>query len=245
MLAVLPGGFAYLMFNAAIPRGVAVGLGIGTAILSVVFLLITGIVLVQSFRKPVLEKIQNLVKRFTKWDLDETIQQFDRGLTRGVGALRQQPKMMVLVFLLIALDWVTSAVVLWYCFDALGDPVNPGVLMSGFVIGIMAGVASMIPGGLGIQEGSMAGVFNLLGVSFEQALLASILFRVMYFLLPYFTSLPLYWHLIRKSDEAQSKRSKGEEENAHSHVESRLSPHHQRSNPGGSEDIQGDGKKGA
>jgi uncharacterized protein (TIRG00374 family) len=242
MLAVLPGGFAYLMLNAALPRGVAIGLGIGTAILSVVFILITGVVLVQSFRRPVLEKIQQLVKRFTKWDFDETIQQFDQGLTHGVGALRHQPKMIALVFILIALDWVTSAVVLWYCFDALGNPVSPGVLMSGFVIGIMAGVASMIPGGLGIQEGSMAGVFNLLGVSFEQALLASILFRVMYFLLPYFASLGLYWRLIRKSDEAQSQRSTGEE-NAHSHVKPRLSPYHQRSNPGRSEDIQGDGEQ--
>ena len=245
MLAVLPGGFAYLMLNAAIPSGVAIGLGIGTAILSVVFVLITGVVLVQSFRRPVLEKIQRLVKRFTKRDFEETLQQFDQGLTRGVGALKQQPKMIALVFILIALDWVTSAVVLWYCFDALGDPVSPGMLMSGFVIGIMAGVASMIPGGLGIQEGSMAGVFNLLGVPFEQALLASILFRVIYFLLPYFASLALYWRLIRKSDEAQSQRSRGEEENAHSHVEPRLSPYHQRSNPGGPEDIQGNGEQGS
>ena len=46
-------------------------------------------------------------------------------------------------------------------------------------------MVSMIPGGLGIVEGSMAGIFYLFGVPLEQATLASVLFRVIYYLVPF------------------------------------------------------------
>lgn len=88
-------------------------------------------------------------------------------MSRGVLAIRQRPASLALILLLIAVDWLTSAIALGFCFRALGPPVSPGTLMAGFVIGIMAGVISMIPGGLGVQEGSMAGVFTLLGASYE------------------------------------------------------------------------------
>jgi uncharacterized membrane protein YbhN (UPF0104 family) len=44
----------------------------------------------------------------------------------------------------------------------------------------------------------MAGIFALLGVSFEQAVLAAILFRVLFFILPYLFSLGFYWRLLRE-----------------------------------------------
>ena len=73
--------------------------------------------------------------------------------------------------------------------------------MTGFAIGVTAGLVSMIPGGLGVQEGSMAGVYHLLGVPLQQAILASILFRVMYYFIPFFLSLPSYWRILRTSRE--------------------------------------------
>ena len=54
------------------------------------------------------------------------------------------------------------------------------------------------PAGIGVQDFSMAGVFALLGYSFEQAVLASILWRGVFYLLPYIASLGFYWHLMRK-----------------------------------------------
>jgi hypothetical protein len=63
----------------------------------------------------------------------------------------------------------------------------------------MAGVVSMLPAGIGVQDFSMAGVFALLGTSFEQAVLASVLWRGVYYLLPYVVSLGFYWHLVRRA----------------------------------------------
>ncbi len=59
----------------------------------------------------------------------------------------------------------------------------------------------MVPGGFGVQEGSMAGIYALLGSRLEQALLAAILFRIMYYLVPYFLILPFYNGLLRKANQ--------------------------------------------
>jgi uncharacterized protein (TIRG00374 family) len=98
---------------------------------------------------------------------------------------------------LIVIDWAFSAAALWFSFYALGVTLLPGELVAGFVIGTVAGVVSMIPGGLGVREGSTAGVFSLLGIALEPALLASVLYRVVYFMVPYAVSLGFYWRLLR------------------------------------------------
>ena len=41
----------------------------------------------------------------------------------------------------------------------------------------------------------MAGIYALLGVPFGQAILAAVLFRVLYYLLPYLLILPIYSRL--------------------------------------------------
>jgi hypothetical protein len=89
-------------------------------------------------------------------------------------------------------DFICSIAAMGIIFKALGTSVTPGVLVTGYVIGIMAGLLSMVPGGFGIQEASMAGIYALLGVPFEVAVLAAILFRVLYYLVPYFCILPFY-----------------------------------------------------
>ena len=44
----------------------------------------------------------------------------------------------------------------------------------------MLSFASLIPGGLGVMEGSMAAVFASMGVPFETAVVAVLLFRIVY-----------------------------------------------------------------
>lgn len=95
------------------------------------------------------------------------------------------------------LSWALAALTLEVCFGALGRPVRPAVLLTGLTIGVVAGALSMLPGGLGTQEGSMAGVYVLLGVPLEQAILAAILFRVVYYVVPVPASLAVYRHLKR------------------------------------------------
>jgi uncharacterized protein (TIRG00374 family) len=119
-------------------------------------------------------------------------------MSRGLSVVRTRPLLLVLMVALVVTDWTASVAALWFCFDALGDPISLGVLLTGFALGVTAGVLSMVPGGLGVQEGSMAGLYALLGVPLQKAVLASILFRVVYYLIPYLASLGFYWRLLRQ-----------------------------------------------
>lgn len=60
----------------------------------------------------------------------------------------------------------------------------------------------------------MAGILALLGVSFHRAVLASVLFRLVYFVLPYLVSLAFYWRLLR-GPKPIPEIDAGEDENAH------------------------------
>jgi uncharacterized protein (TIRG00374 family) len=51
---------------------------------------------------------------------------------------------------------------------------------------------SLIPGGLGIMEGSMAAIYAGFGVPYENAVAAVLIYRVAYYLLPLIASLFFY-----------------------------------------------------
>ncbi|MDQ7823927.1 MAG: bifunctional lysylphosphatidylglycerol flippase/synthetase MprF [Candidatus Eremiobacteraeota bacterium] len=83
---------------------------------------------------------------------------------------------------LASLDWLVAASVL-YILLPQGDPVNFFLFIALFLLAQIAGVASQVPGGLGIFESVM---MLLLGPSFNGSqLIASLLaFRLIYYLLP-------------------------------------------------------------
>lgn len=199
MLAALPVAFTYLLFNASMALGVVIGLAAVTVVVSVIFIIASGLIFVRSMRTVVLDWIGRLVKTVAKQDIYENLENFDFALTRAVTLLRQRPLEFALAILLVATDEVSSAIVLWFCFTALGPSVLAGEVMAGYVIGIMSGVVSLVPGGLGIQEGSITGVFSLFGTPIEQAVLAAVLFRLIFFILPYLVSFLFFGRLMRKS----------------------------------------------
>jgi uncharacterized protein (TIRG00374 family) len=134
----------------------------------------------------------------TRRDFQSSLKDFDDTMTRGVAVLHTRPLLLFLMIALVVFDWASSVAALWFCFDALGDPISLGVLLTGFSLSITAGAVSMVPGGLGIQDGSMAGLYALLGVPLQKAVLASILFRLVYYLVPYLVSLVFYGRLLRQ-----------------------------------------------
>lgn len=199
MLATLPFGIAYLLANAPITEGLAIAIGLVTLLLALVSIVATALIFVGSLRGTILRMLYRAVRVLTHRNIEPTLSLFDATMTRGVAIMRERPLTLFLIVVLDGLDWLSSAAVLWFCFDALGPPVQPAVLLSGFVIGMMAGALSIVPGGLGIQEGSMAGVFALLGTPFEQAVLTAVLFRGIYYLLPCVVSWGFYVRLVRRT----------------------------------------------
>jgi uncharacterized protein (TIRG00374 family) len=198
ILALFIVGLVSLLFG-----HVVLGSSPATVIFAVVmvvalFVLVTAIMVVRSLRKWVLRVVRTVWKWATHRDIGRFMNDLDGALSRGLGGFKRHRLLLVGLVLVEVVDWALSAGGLWFCFAALGKGPPLNVLVAGFSIGISAGNLSMVPGGLGVQEASMAGVFAILGVPFAQAALAAILFRVTNNFIPFFISLPLYAHLVRR-----------------------------------------------
>jgi uncharacterized protein (TIRG00374 family) len=209
MLTLLPISFVFLLGHASVPRGVAMALGLMTLVFAIVLFLITGLVIFPSRRHLFIGLFGRLGVKILHHDYTGWLDQLDETLTRGTEVIRQKPLKLVGIMALTLLDFSCSVIALEFVFDALGPPVNAGVLVSGYVIGIMAGLLSMVPGGLGIQEGSMAGIYALMGINLEQAVLAAILYRILYYLLPYFLILPFSSRLLRQAKLQVATQTRG------------------------------------
>lgn len=153
----------------------------------------------------VLRFIGRLVCIIARRNISTSIAKFDTTFTDGINLLRAKPSKMFVLLTLVTGDWVFCIAALWVCFMALGSKVSIGIVASWFFIGIAAGAASMIPGGLGVQEGSMAGVYALLGVPFERSLLTSVLFRVVYYFIPFLIGLVIYNRVLKVSETAETQ----------------------------------------
>jgi uncharacterized protein (TIRG00374 family) len=197
MILMMPVAFLYLLLNATLPRGVIAIVGLMTLILAGIAVTATTVIFSERWLSRVVQLLTTAVRRLLRRDVSEALQRVESTLKRGVEVMRRRPLAVLLVMALSWIDWFGSVFVLWFCFDALGEPIGFGVALTGYVIGMMAGLLSMVPGGVGVQEGSMVGIFVLLGAPFQQALLASILFRGVFFLLPYGISIPFYGRLLR------------------------------------------------
>ncbi len=199
MLTILPISFIFLMRNAVVPHGAAIALGLMTLVLTVVLILTTGLVLFPSIRQPIINLLARLGLKTLRRDYKPWLTQLDESLTHGRLAIRNKPVLLLWVMVLTLADFACSVAAMGFIFKALGTSVAPGVLLTGYVIGIMAGMLSMVPGGFGIQEASMAGIYALLGVPVEVAILAAVLFRCLYYFVPYFCILPFYNRLLHQA----------------------------------------------
>lgn len=202
MFSLLPLGLIYLIVSHPLSEGVAIGLRFATAMLVLAIIVATAIVFVRPVRAVVLRilnRLWHLLKHRTSISF---LSEFDTTMTRGAATIRSRPLVLALPLVLIVANWVFTVASLWFCFDAIGNPLGLGVLVIGFAIGISAGALSMVPGGFGVQEASMAGMYALFGVSFTQAFLAAVLFRVVSDFIPFFVSLGLYRRVMRGPSKA-------------------------------------------
>jgi uncharacterized protein (TIRG00374 family) len=198
LLLLLAMGLVTLLASHIVYGGRAVGLGLISAFLVVSLIVSTVIIFMPWLKSRSMHFAKIVWYLFTHRDITPFLTDLDHSLTRGLVSLKGRPRELTLLLAMIAGVWAFQAVALWFCFRALGNAPSLVVLLSGFGIGLSAGNISWVPGGLGVQEASMAGIYALLGMSFTQAALAAILFRVVYDFVPFFLSLPIYVRLTRR-----------------------------------------------
>jgi len=122
----------------------------------------------------------------TRNNLENTIRFLHRGWLQ-----------LLVVFFWVCMDWCFTALTLYFCFHAVGVKLPLGLLMVGFTVMFLTSTINLVPAGLGISESILAWVFGNLGVNQEATLVAALLFRLVFFLLPMAVSTALYLDTIR------------------------------------------------
>ncbi len=121
--------------------------------------------------------------------------EFEAQLNEGLERVRKAHGGLTKTIVFTCFDWVLCMTTLYFAFRAVGVRVSVGHLSAGFTAGQAATLIPILPGGLGVVEGSMAAIFESLGVAWEKALGAVLLYRVCYYVLPGIVSVFVLWGL--------------------------------------------------
>ncbi len=167
------------------------------AVLSIFAAAAAGALFGRRFRGRLIDWLVAIVKRWTGKDLKQFGIQFADAVDEGVGALRWDVGRLAAIAAMLAIETGMTLLSLWLCFESVGQSPGLGVLLAGYGIGLALGMVSLLPGGLGVQEGSMAGVYALLGVPFGEAVAVAALFRAVHYFVPFMASLVLYREMLR------------------------------------------------
>jgi uncharacterized protein (TIRG00374 family) len=198
LILMLTIGLVTLLVSQAVYGGSAVVLGIAAVLMVLSLVISTVIIFIPQVKSFIFSLIKMIWHFLTRRDISPFLANFDHGLTEGLTALKRHPEELFWLLILMAGEWAFQAVALWFCFDAFGNVPTFAVLLSGFGVGLSVGGISMIPGGLGTQDVSMAGIFSALGMSFANTVLVVILFRIVSDFIPLCMSLPTYVRIIRR-----------------------------------------------
>ncbi len=111
-------------------------------------------------------------------------------IAEGLKGMVRNPRHFLSVASVSLPDIIIWVIVMYLSFRAVGFSIEPDTLIIGLSIGHIASIVSMIPGGMGALEGSMALTYRALGVPFETAVVAILLYRISFYIVPFLLSLP-------------------------------------------------------
>lgn len=90
-----------------------------------------------------------------------------------------------LLVLISGLDWLLAVVVAYACLRVAGVAVDPGSFVVAFVLAAALGIFSLIPGGLGVFDGLLLTALARDGLASESLLAGILLYRLVYYLVPW------------------------------------------------------------
>lgn len=201
LAALIVQGFGYLMIGlgggariALMESAFGVLALLGIAVPLLVFFLDKG------FRGRVTQKLFHLANRvtflFSRSEIPrEQFDAFERQLSEGMDRIHGDKARLTLTVLYTCADWALCMCALYCAFLAVGVRLPVGHLSAGFTVGMASTLIPVLPGGLGVLEGSMSAVFQTLGLAWEKAFVAVLLYRLAYYLIPGLASVLVFWGL--------------------------------------------------
>jgi uncharacterized protein (TIRG00374 family) len=130
--------------------------------------------------------------RHPQWVNQERAQAFFENFNENLNIIMKNSAILLAPAMYALLDWVLMFYCLKCSFLAIRYPVDNMTLLVGFSVGIFMTLFSLTPASIGVMEGSMAASFYLMGLDYDRALLATLIYRFAYFFLPIMISLFYY-----------------------------------------------------
>lgn len=127
-----------------------------------------------------------------QWINQERAEAFFENFNESMNLLMRKAGILLAPATFALLDWLLMFLCLKFCFCAVHYPVDNHSLLVGFSVGIFTSLFSLTPASIGLMEGSMAGSFYLMGLDYEYALLATLMYRLAYYFLPILVSIFFY-----------------------------------------------------
>jgi uncharacterized membrane protein YbhN (UPF0104 family) len=185
------------------PQGLVIGNAIVAGVLSVGFVAAWVTLGSERLRAPWSRRIERIVeslgRRFKRPGAGTKARElFDEAATAVAGLVAGSRASWA------AWGWATARVAaslaaLWLCAIAADVRVSAAGIILAYVLGKMAGTLSLVPAGIGLIEGSLAGTLHAVGAPLEAAVLAALLNRVAYHVVPLAVALVIFGPLARRA----------------------------------------------
>ena len=114
-----------------------------------------------------------------------------RHIGEGMEFFASRPRAMLAPVFWIFLDWALTIGILYAAFYSVGYPVAYSQVAVAFSVAIVVAVMSLVPGGIGVLEGTLALTFKSVGVPLEACVLPILIFRICFYVIPALLSLLL------------------------------------------------------
>lgn len=203
LLFFILGGFISLVIRQQLRGAALVAASVALAVFAAVLIWALVLTVHRRWRRLTLFWFGNLahrlLRRFAPARTPQLVRfwRFQHRLDRGIDFLLSRKQGMLAPTAWITFDWILTSGVLWAAFWAVSHPLAWGLVMVGFGVGLFFSLVSFVPGGLGVMEGSMTAVFVSLGVPVEKAVVAVLIFRLAYHVIPLVVSVFLFRGVFR------------------------------------------------
>jgi glycosyltransferase 2 family protein len=125
-------------------------------------------------------------------------------IDEGLRFFAAQPRAMLMPLLWIFLDWMFTIGVLYASLYSIGSNVKFGQVVVAFSVGIVFAVLSFVPGGVGVLEVALKQMFESGGVPENESVLAILIFRVSFYVIPVLLSMVLARGAFAEAEEGSS-----------------------------------------
>ena len=126
-------------------------------------------------------------------------------LDEWIDLIHKKKNKLTMTIVYVCGDWLFTIFVLYFAFRAVGIHITAGVLVAGFAVGMVTTLIPILPGGLGAMELAMTAVYAQMGIDWDAALMATLIYRVVYYVIPGIISIFIYWGLQLSSSPSSRK----------------------------------------